>query len=151
MTPGTSQIYYGDETSRSLIIEGTTGDATLRSFMNWQDIEENENVKQGLVHWQKLGQFRNDHPSIGAGIHKMISQEPYTFQRTFLKGDYSDSVVVGLDLTKGAKEINVSSVFNDGSLLVDAYSDTEVIVDNGVVKLDTPYDVVLLESKQYNE
>ena len=147
LTPGTSQIYYGDETSRSLIIEGTTGDATLRSFMNWQDIEDNENVKQGLVHWQKLGQFRNDHPAIGAGVHKMISQEPYTFQRTFIKGNYSDSVVVGLDLTKGTKEINVSSVFNDGSLLIDAYSDTEVIVDNGVVKLDTPYDVVLLESK----
>ena len=147
LTPGTSQIYYGDETSRSLIIEGTTGDATLRSFMNWQDIEVNENVKQGLVHWQKLGQFRNDHPAIGAGVHKMISQEPYTFQRTFIKGNYSDSVVVGLDLTKGTKEINVSSVFNDGSLLIDAYSDTEVIVDNGVVKLDTPYDVVLLESK----
>lgn len=147
LTPGTSQIYYGDETSRSLIIEGTTGDATLRSFMNWQDIEENENVKRGLIHWQKLGQFRNDHPAIGAGVHKMISQEPYTFQRTFIKGNYSDSVVVGLDLTKGTKEINVSSVFSNGSLLIDAYSDTEVIVDNGVVKLDTPYDVVLLESK----
>ncbi|MDX5585313.1 MAG: alpha-amylase family glycosyl hydrolase [Aureibaculum sp.] len=147
LTPGTSQIYYGDETSRSLIIEGTTGDATLRSFMNWTDIEENEDVKQGLVHWQKLGQFRNDHPAIGAGIHKMISQEPYTFQRTFLKGDYSDTVVVGLDLTKGTKEINVSSVFIDGSLLVDAYSDTEVVVNKGVVKLDTPYDIVLLEIK----
>ena len=147
LTPGTSQIYYGDETSRSLIIEGTTGDATLRSFMNWTDIEENEDVMQGLVHWQKLGQFRNNHPSIGAGIHKMISQEPYTFQRTFLKGDYSDTVVVGLDLTKGTKEINVSSVFNDGSLLVDAYSDTEVVVNKGVVKLDTPYDIVLLEIK----
>ena len=110
-------------------------------------MKKNEDIKQGLLHWQKLGQFRNDHPSIGAGIHKMISQEPYTFQRTFLKGDYSDIVVVGLDLTKGTKEINVSSVFNDGSLLVDAYSDTEVVVNKGVVKLDTPYDVVLLESK----
>jgi len=147
LTPGTSQIYYGDETSRSLIIEGTTGDATLRSFMNWQDIEENEDVMQGLVHWQKLGQFRNDHPSIGAGIHKMISQKPYVFQRTYLNDDYSDNVVVGLDLTKGTKEINVSSVFNDGSLLVDAYSDTEVVVNKGVVKLDTPYDIVLLEIK----
>ena len=147
LTPGTSQIYYGDEISRSLIIEGTTGDATLRSFMNWTDIEENEEVMQGLVHWQKLGQFRNDHPAIGAGIHKMISQEPYTFQRTFLKDDYSDNVVVGLDLAKGTKEINVSSVFNDGSLLVDAYSGNEVVVNKGVVKLDTPYDVVLLESK----
>ena len=41
LTPGASQIYYGDETNRNLIIEGTNGDATLRSFMNWDDIELN--------------------------------------------------------------------------------------------------------------
>jgi hypothetical protein len=27
-----SQVYYGDESARSLVIEGTQGDATLRSF-----------------------------------------------------------------------------------------------------------------------
>ncbi len=29
LTPGTAQIYYGDETARDLTIEGTVGDATL--------------------------------------------------------------------------------------------------------------------------
>jgi hypothetical protein len=28
-----SQVYYGDESARSLVIEGTQGDATLRSFI----------------------------------------------------------------------------------------------------------------------
>ena len=37
LSPGISQIYYGDETARSLEIEGTQGDATLRSMMNWED------------------------------------------------------------------------------------------------------------------
>jgi len=147
LAPGTAQIYYGDESARSLIIEGTNGDATLRSFMNWEDIKEDKAVQQGLLHWQKLGQFRNDHPAIGAGVHKMMSKEPYIFQRTFSDGNYADSVVVGLDLNKGTKEINVSSVFKDGISLYDAYSNTEVIVKKGMVKLDTPYDVVLLEIK----
>ena len=147
LAPGTSQIYYGDESARSLIIDGTKGDATLRSFMNWEDISTNEKTKKTLSHWQKLGKFRKNHPAIGAGIHKMINEKPYIFQRTFSKGDYQDMVVVGLDLNKGTKEINVSSVFKDGISLFDAYSSTEVIVKKGMVKLDTPYDVVLLEIK----
>lgn len=147
LTPGTSQIYYGDESARSLIIEGANGDATLRSFMNWKEIEEIEQIQQGLSHWQKLGQFRKYHPAVGAGIHKMISEKPYVFQRTYSKDDYTDKVVVGLDLNKGAKEINVASIFKDGKILHDAYSGTEAKVKNGIVKFDSPYDIVLLETR----
>ncbi|HTO35227.1 MAG TPA: alpha-amylase family glycosyl hydrolase, partial [Flavobacterium sp.] len=64
LAPGISQVYYGDETARSLDIEGTQGDATLRSFMNWEDID-NEKTKEILTHWQKLGQFRKNHPAVG--------------------------------------------------------------------------------------
>jgi len=32
LTPGASQVYYGDETCRPLIIEGTEGDATIKSL-----------------------------------------------------------------------------------------------------------------------
>ena len=39
LSAGSAQIYYGDESARGLIIEGTQGDATLRSFMNWEDIK----------------------------------------------------------------------------------------------------------------
>jgi alpha-amylase len=35
LAPGGAQIYYGDELARPLIIPGATGDANLRSFMNW--------------------------------------------------------------------------------------------------------------------
>ena len=94
LSPGTSQVYYGDESARSLVIEGTEGDATLRSFMNWEDIESNDQTKKVLEHWQKLGRFRAKHPAVGAGIHQMITEEPYAFYRSYQEGDYKDFVVV---------------------------------------------------------
>ncbi len=147
LSPGTSQVYYGDESARSLIIEGTEGDATLRSNMNWDDIGNNDKTKEILSHWQKLGKFRSNHPSVGAGIHKMISENPYVFQRTYSKGSFKDAVVVGLDLAEGEKQINVRDVFMEGTVLVDAYSNTEVTVKNGMVNLNTPFSIVLLENK----
>jgi len=147
LCPGASQVYYGDESARSLIIEGTVGDATLRSKMNWDDIEANEQTKNILTHWQKLGQFRISHPSVGAGVHKMLNESPYVFQRNYSKGTYSDAVVIGLDVPEGEKELTVGDVFEDGTILKDAYSNTEVTVINGTVKLNTPFSIVLLENK----
>ena len=147
LCPGTSQVYYGDESARSLIIEGTVGDATLRSNMNWDAIKTNEETKAILAHWQKLGKFRSNHPSVGAGVHKMISEKPYVFERTYLKDSFSDSVVIGLDLSEGKKEIKINGVFEEGSILTDAYSQKETKVVNGVVSIETPYSVVLLEIK----
>ncbi len=146
LTPGISQIYYGDEIARSLIIEGTEGDANLRSNMNWDSIQNN-NVKPLLLHWQKLGMFRKTHPSIGAGKHKMISKSPYVFSRIYTKNDISDKVVIGLDLPKGEKTIKINSIFPEGTLLIDTYSDTEVNVSNGTVKINSDYNIVLLEPK----
>jgi len=147
LSPGTSQMYYGDESARSLIIEGTAGDATLRSFMNWNSIQNNTKTKELLTHWQKLGQFRNQHPSVGAGRHQKISDAPYVFSRSFSKDAYTDDVIVGLELKNGAKELNVSSIYKDETVLFDAYSNTEVIVENGSVHLNTPFSIVLLEQK----
>ena len=148
LSPGLSQVYYGDESARSLIIEGTKGDSTLRSLMNWEAIKSNPETQKTLLHWQKLGQFRKNHPSVGAGIHKQISAQPYTFSRTFSKENYSDAVVVGLDLRIGTKELSVGSIFANGTLLKDAYSGTEVTVSNGKVTVDTEFDIVLLELKK---
>jgi alpha-amylase len=130
-----------------LIIEGTEGDATLRSNMNWEQIQSDKKTQEILSHWQKLGQFRNEHPAIGAGIHKMISKSPYIFSRTFKKGDFSDQVIIGLELTKGSKEILVSDIFKDGELLLDKYSGKEIKVKKGIVKINTPFDIILLEKK----
>ena len=145
LAPGTSQIYYGDESARSLVIEGTKGDATLRSFMNWNSIENDSNTQKVLKHWQKLGQFRAKHPAIGAGSHQMISQKPYVFYRSYSKNDFEDLVVVGLSLNKGTKTFDVSKVFKDGEMLHDAYSNQDIKIQNGKAVVNSEFNIVLLE------
>ncbi len=148
LAPGISQVYYGDETARSLVVEGTQGDATLRSNMNWDAIKTNSETQKVLLHWQKLGQFRKNHPAIGAGIHQQISSSPYVFDRTFTQKDYTDKVVIGLDLPNGKKEISVGKNFKNGTQLHDAYSNKIVVVTNGNVSIDSEFDIVLLELKK---
>ncbi len=147
LSPGTSQVYYGDESARSLIIEGTEGDATLRSFMNWKELDSNADTKRILTHWQKLGQFRANHPAVGAGIHRMISGQPYYFSRSFSKDDFTDSVVIGIDLPKGEKSIDVSKTFRNGEMLYDSYSGRAAEVVDGQVLIDSEFEFVLLEKK----
>lgn len=130
-----------------MIIEGTVGDATLRSNMNWDAIENHEETKTVLKHWQKLGQFRANHPAIGAGIHQMITAEPYVFYRSYQKEEYKDLVVVGLDLPTGEKSLDVSKIFKDGDLLFDRYSNQTVKVSKGSVKINSEYNVVLIETR----
>ena len=148
LTQGASQIYYGDESARRLVIEDTQGDATLRSFMNWEDIDSLASTQSLLHHYQKLGQFRRDHPAIGAGKHKRLARKPYVFSRTLTDGEYRDKVVVGLDLPKGKKSLWVKGFFGDGTQLYDAYSETEVEVSDGKVTLDNEFDIALLELAQ---
>ncbi|KPP98987.1 alpha-amylase [Marinobacter sp. HL-58] len=80
-TPGTSQLFYGDESGRRFGPTGSDGHQGTRSDMNWADIEDGT-ATPVLSHWKKLGQFRERHPAIGAGQHKRISTEPYAFSRT---------------------------------------------------------------------
>jgi alpha-amylase len=149
LCPGTSQVYYGDETFRSLEIQGTQGDATLRSFMNWNELITNAErngfkTQEVLAHWQKLGRFRLEHPAVGAGTHMMLTTEPYTFKRVYHSGKYSDSVVVGLDLPKGKKTLDVGSVFADGTVVTDYYSGQKLRVCDGKVMVDSGWGIVLL-------
>lgn len=148
LTPGASQVYYGDETARDLTIEGATGDATLRSFMNWEELDSVPEKKRILNHWQKLGKFRRDHPSVGAGVHLRLAKSPYVFSRFYTNGQIKDKVVVGLDLPKGKKYLWVKGFFGDGTKLFDTYSETYVEVVNGKVLLDNGYDIALLELAQ---
>ncbi len=149
LCPGSSQVYYGDETGRSLEIEGTVGDATLRSFMNWDQLEANADIngvpaKEILAHWQKLGRFRVAHPSVGAGVHQQLTAKPYYFKREYNSPDYVDKVVVGLDLAQGLKEVDVSGIFSNGDYLKDYYSGKTVVVKNNKVSIKTQYDILLL-------
>jgi alpha-amylase len=145
LSSGTSQVYYGDESSRSLIISGTEGDATLRSMMNWDSIAKRPRTKEVLTHWKKLGKFRAKHPAVGAGIHQMITQSPYYFYRSYQKGNYKDLVLIGLELEEGVKTIDVSKIFKEGDELRDAYSDQIARVENGQIQINSDFNMVLIE------
>ncbi len=145
LAPGISQTYYGDESARSLDIAGTQGDATLRSFMNWEDIKTNPKTAEIELHWQKLSNFRKNHLAVGAGVHAQITSTPYVFSRTFVKGKRNDAVVIGLDLPNGPKEISVGTIFKNGTKVKDAYSGKTSIVKDGKVKFDSNYSILLLE------
>ena len=145
LSPGAAQIYYGDETARSLIIEGTEGDATLRSFMNWEAVEQNQETQDLLTHWQKLGQFRRAHLSVGAGIHEQLQASPYLFKRSLNSGDIKDEVMIGIGFPEGQKNIPASAVFAEGTQLKDHYSGELATVRSGQINIDSPFDIVLLE------
>lgn len=149
LCPGEVQIYYGDESSRLLEQKGAKGDANLRTFMNWQQLEKNETiagipVNEVLTHWQKLGRFRYEHPAVGAGIHKMLSEKPYYFSRTYQSDKIDDKVIVGLDLEKGKKEIKVNTLFENGTKLKDYYSGIMTEVKDGKIEINSEYGIVLL-------
>ena len=141
LAPGTSQVYYGDEIARILSIDDAIGDATLRSFMNWDSIQNVENQKV-LTHWQKLGQFRSNHMAVGAGRHKTISNNNgLIFSRTLDK----DKIIVGLNLPEEEKVIDVSSVFNNGDYVRDFYSNKTYVVKKGGVNIKNKASILLLE------
>ncbi|MGN0537482.1 MAG: MucBP domain-containing protein, partial [Acutalibacteraceae bacterium] len=154
MLPGGIQIYYGDETNRPLINSSFASKDPgaghqFRSFMNWDSIDSDV-----LAHWQKLGQFRNNHIAVGAGQHKTISAydstNGYTFSRTYSKDGIEDKVVVTLfasankDLT-----IDVSSVWSDGMVITNFYDGTTCKVSGGKVTFNTGANgTILMEEPQ---
>ena len=150
LAPGAAQIYYGDETARILRVEGAEGDATLRSFMNWDELKTNagrgmHHVADIRAHWARLGRFRAAHPAVGAGVHQMISHSPYTFKRTWERHGVSDRVVVALDLPGGQPTaIQVGGVFHDGATVRDWYTGKTAVVKGGKVRFDTAAPVALI-------
>lgn len=148
LTPGIAQVYYGDETARSLEIEGATGDATLRSRMNWDDLQNNPETQNLLKHYQKLGQFRANHPAVGAGTHTQLSEKPYICSRVYTHDTYTDTIMIGLDLPIGVKEISVKDIFAENTLVTDYYSGKNATVTNGKITIDSSFGMVLLGVKR---
>lgn len=147
LCPGTVQIYYGDETARSLDIEGTLGDAHLRSMMNWEDLENNiskegYSIAEVFSHWSKLSCFRKEHPAVGAGKHQMISKSPYSFTRSFEDGTFVDQVMVvfGPD----TYTLRVEGIFSDGDEIKDYYSGRTAVVKDSQLNFESLEEIVLL-------
>jgi len=146
LAPGGVQVYYGDELARPLRFDGAEGDANLRSFMNWDD--RDAGVTEALLaHWRRLGRFRAEHPSVGAGTHRRLQADPYVFARTLSADGLSDRVVVALDAGRGEITIPVGDVFPDGTELVDDYGGGRGTVEEGAVTLTTTSGLVLLSER----
>lgn len=143
LAPGAAQIYYGDELGRTLNAEGATGDAKLRSFMNWDALNEPEGEAL-LDHWRKLGAFRKAHPAVGAGSHAEIQRSPYVFARALGENGVDDAVLVGVADGAPLTSIPTAGVFADGATLRDAYSGETLIVDLGRVRFSSPRSIALL-------
>ncbi|WP_328803644.1 carbohydrate binding domain-containing protein [Paenibacillus puerhi] len=141
LLPGGVQIFYGDETARPHGEGGSDPEQGTRSYMNWNQV--NQNV---LSHWQKLGKFRNNHLSVGAGQHRKLADSPYTFARTYEKNGHQDRVVVATGAS-GTVDVTVAGIFEDGTTVRDAYTQSQVVVSGGKARFTAgQHGVILIES-----
>jgi len=142
MCPGGVQIYYGDESGRPYennpkAMKDLGAGHQTRIFMNWDSMD-----KSVLSHWQKVGQFRNNHLAVGAGANTTISSYSastgLTFARTYQKGDIDDKVVVTLFASPNTDiTIDVSGVFGEGSEITNFYDGTTCKVSGGKVTFNS--------------
>ncbi|QCT06087.1 alpha-amylase [Ruminococcus bovis] len=142
LLPGAVQIYYGDETGRKYVKAvgsiGTTisnGNHDVRSFMNWDSIDNDI-----LSHWQKVGTFRNNHVSVGAGSHTSLkSTSGAAFERTYDKDGVSDKVMACIGATANTNvTITVDTTkFANGAILKNTYDDSTATVTDGKVTFNS--------------
>jgi len=137
LTPGGIQVFYGDELGRENGPCGADPDQGSRSSMNWT--KENNAIHQ---HWKIMGQFRNRHIAIGAGSHTKLKDSPYTFKRE--KDD--DKVVVVIDAS-GPTTVNVSGIWDNGTVLRDFYTGNTATVSGGNVTFTAGSKGVILIEK----
>ena len=156
LLPGGVQTYYGDESGRTewRTPSGCTGDQIVRSDMNWDSIDTAR-----LTVWQKVGRFRRNHIAVGAGQHKKLAGDNYTFSRVYegkatvgaeAVTDYKDAVVVCLPGKETTTDVTVGDTFGDATTVRDAYSGEVYDIDGDVVK-NVKCDskgVILLEALQ---
>ncbi|WP_299261472.1 starch-binding protein [uncultured Aquimarina sp.] len=140
LSPGGAQIYYGDESGRQFFDATTYVDAGYRSDMNWDSIDD-----AMLLHWRKLGTFRREHTSIGAGSHQKLSDAPYIFKREYNRNGQNDKALVfqGQD-NDFAGALDVFGMWPDGTLLKDYFSDATATVSGGTVTFGTTFGIVLV-------
>ena len=137
LAPGGVQIYYGNENNRGLGWKDffTGSDYLDQRYRTDMDFGANPG---NLAHWQKVGTFRNDHISVGAGQHEMLSADPYTFSRTYnLEEDDEDKVVCCLPGKAGTYDVEVGDIFEDGETVTNAYTGDKATVSGGTVEFTT--------------
>lgn len=139
LLPGGVQIFYGDETNRPLYpgvaFDGYGGSGhALRSDMNWNDMD-----KTLLAQWQKVGQFRNKHVSIGAGSNvKLSATSGVAFGRTYDKNGVTDQAAAVIGCNKNSSvTVDVSTLWEDGSYIINTYDNSSSVVTDGKVTFNS--------------
>ncbi len=118
----------------TVFLPGTL-ELTASAGLNATAPDANELVRTAL-------EFRARHPAVGAGVHRSMAEEPYTFERAYRKGGLTDVVIVVFGAS-GRTRINVSSAFPDDSIVRDAVTGRTAFVSFGYVSF-TPDDSGLL-------
>lgn len=145
LAPGAAQIYYGDELNRPLVAAGATGDARLRTPMNWEALGT-PGGQAALDHWRRLSRFRAAHPAIGVGRHVELSRSPYVFTRSLGAGAGSDAVVVAYSSSATFSQTPTGGVFVDGTEVRDAYSGDLCRVSAGKINCERERGIALFEA-----
>ncbi|MBO5297512.1 MAG: hypothetical protein J6B03_07965 [Candidatus Homeothermus sp.] len=123
LSPGVSQVFYGDETGRKLNDArlNVDSDQAFRSDMDWDDVDTLQ-----LKHFQKLGKIRNTHPAIGKGRQTTI--DTHTCYREYK----NDRLIIRVRPIE-KQPIVVSPFFPDGTHLTDLCTGNMATVTNGTV------------------
>lgn len=145
LAPGAAQIYYGDELDRRLVAEGATGDARLRTLMNWEALDTAQG-QAALDHWRRLSRFRAAHPAIGVGRHVELSRSPYVFTRSLDSDAGSDAVVVAYAPDAPFRQTPAGGLFADGSAVRDAYSGDHCQVSEAQIACERARGLALFEA-----
>lgn len=124
LSPGVSQVFYGDETGRTLSDArlNVDSDQAFRSDMNWNSVDSLQ-----LDHFRRLGRIRNHHHAIGKG--RQITIDTHTCFR-HLDGD---SLIIRL-LPLPEQPVRVAPFFPDGTRLTDLCTGHTATVTDGAVR-----------------
>lgn len=124
LAPGVAQVFYGDESGRTLSDArfNVDSDQAFRSDMNW-----NTTDSATLDHYRRLGTIRKRNPVIATGRQKTFDTH------TALRYNGRDKVLIRLRPT--GVPIPLYGTFPDGSTVRDLYTGHTATVRNGSVAL----------------
>jgi hypothetical protein len=109
--------------------------------MNWKTID-----KKVYQHSQKLIKFRAENIAVARGEHKKIASQKNGYAFTRIHKGNKVAVVVS---AKGVTETDVSSLWKDGTAVVNAYNGSAGVVTKGKAVFDAGANgVILIEQKR---
>lgn len=126
LSPGVAQIFYGDESGRTLSDArfNVDSDQAFRSDMNWATIDT-----LLLKHFQRLGKIRRDYPDLISGPQTTI--DVHTCARVSPLRTYIIRVKPEDNPT-----IDVSGYYADGTILTELYTGKTAEVVEGRVRFE---------------